>query len=63
MTAREQMVSRIKSLSTEQIMAAVVAIGSSADLDKTVVRVGLLSEYERREGGEAVDALMDRVGL
>jgi hypothetical protein len=63
MTAREQMVSRIKSLSTEQIMAAVVAIGASDDVYQVVVRVNLLNEFERREGGDAVDMLMDRVGL
>jgi hypothetical protein len=63
MTAREQMTSRIAGMSTEQILEAVVLIGGSDDLDKAVVRVNLLAEYERREGGAAVDALMDAVGL
>lgn len=63
MTAREQLTSRIKSLTTDQIMAAVVAIGGSNDIDRVVVRVNLLHEFERREGGDAVDMLMDRIGL
>jgi hypothetical protein len=63
MSAREQMVSRIKSLSTDQIMAAVVTIGASEDIYEVVVRVNLLNEFERREGADAVEMLMDRVGL
>lgn len=62
-TARAQMTAKIAAMSTEQILEAVMLIGASNDLNQTVVRVNLLNEYERREGGAAVDALMDAVGL
>lgn len=63
MTAREQMVAKIAGMSTDQILEAVALIGASDVTEQVVVRVRLLSEYERREGGQAVDALMDAVGL
>ena len=63
-TAREQLTSKIAGMSTEQILRAVTLIGAgNISLDATVVRVNLLNEYERREGGPAVDALMDAIGL
>ena len=62
-TARKNLNSKIASMSTDQILEAVMLIGASNVTEQIVVRVGLLAEYERREGGPAVDVLMDAVGL
>jgi hypothetical protein len=63
-TPREQMAEKIRqTMSTEQIIEAVMLLAHTDDIDKVVVRVALLNAYEQREGSEAVDALMDAVGL
>lgn len=64
MTAREKLVTKVAGMSTDQILEAVTLIGGGdVSPEQRVVRTHLLSEYERRAGGDAVDALMDAIGM
>jgi len=62
--ARDRLQARVADLTGDMLLAAILAIGGgSVAIDKTVVRAFMLSEFERRYGGEAVDALMDNIGM
>ncbi len=55
---------KIKALTTSQIEAALVVINKAWDKftrEELIVRVAMLNEYEQRNGGEMVDALMDKL--
>jgi hypothetical protein len=63
-TARQKLTTRIASLDTVEIVALVARVGGGDVTDaERVLRTHLLAEFERREGGEAVDVLMDSIGL
>ncbi len=55
---------KIAGLSTDQILEAVVVIGGGqVEVEQRMVRALLIDEFIRREGVEAGDVLMDKVGL
>ncbi len=55
---------KIAGLTTDQILQAVVVIGSGqVEMEQRLVRALLIDEFIRREGVDAGDMLMDRVGL
>ena len=65
-SARQRFEAFISKQTDEMLLAAIVHIsakGEAITIDERVARAGLLNEYERRNGGEAVDALMDSLGL
>ena len=62
--AKQILQNKIKALTTSQIEAALIVINKSWDKftrDELIVRVAMLNEYEQRNGGEMVDALMDKL--
>jgi len=62
--AKNKLTSYISSLATEQVVAALRGLNMAWNEyapEQRTVRSHLLSEYEQREGGEAVDALMDEL--
>jgi|TARA_R110000765_G_scaffold400555_1_gene495623 hypothetical protein len=64
MNAKQKLQNRIKALTTSQIEAALVVINKAWDKftkEELIVRVAMLNEYEQRNGGEMVDALMDKL--
>lgn len=65
LTAEAKMNNFLANQSDAMIKAAVVEITNKASIssDDTVVRAALLSEYERRHGGDAVDSFMVELGL
>ena len=56
------MTARIRSLDDAQLDEA-IRILRPVNADQRLVRAALLAEYERRHGSEAVDRLMDELGL
>jgi hypothetical protein len=61
---QNQMQNKITALTTSQIEAALVVINKAWDKftnEELIVRVAMLNEYEQRNGGEMVDALMDKL--
>ena len=64
MIARKTLTAGIAVLTTEQIYAAVRAIGGGqVETDNRMVRAYLIEELITREGEAAGEALMDEVGL
>lgn len=64
MNAKQKLQNKIKALTTSQIEAALVVINKAWDKftrEELIVRVAMLNEYEQRNGGEMVDALMDKL--
>jgi hypothetical protein len=65
--ARARMRAYVGGLTDDQLLAGVVVIGGGGyDVigpEKARVRAELLGEYERRHGGDAVDVVMDSIGL
>jgi hypothetical protein len=62
--ATDILTGQIATLSTEQIISGVKAIGGAhVDTDQRMVRAYMIEELIKREGVEAGDALMDEVGL
>ncbi len=62
--AENKMTTKIQSLSDEQLEAALVAINKDWNAytpEERTVRSALLNEYENRNGGDAVDAMMDKL--
>jgi len=55
---------RIAARSSEELYAVAKTLGSDiADREINLVRGFVLTEIENRDGGDAVDALMDEMGL
>ena len=64
MTTTNPLQARISTMSTEQILAAVRAIGGGfITVEQNTVRYFLFNEYEARKGGRALDELMDELGM
>ena len=66
MTARQRMENFISDQSDEMILAAITDVsakGERVTIDERVARAALLNEYETRNGGEAVDVLMNSLGM
>jgi len=64
MNAKQKLQNKSKALTTSQIEAALVVINKAWDKftnEELIVRVAMLNEYEQRNGGEMVDALMDKL--
>ena len=61
--ARAKLAAAIRSLGDDDLLKGVTGLADDDDADCVVVRVAMLNEYEKRYGGEAVDALMDSLGL
>jgi hypothetical protein len=64
MNAINTIISIASAGSTEQIEEAIVQLGGG-DLDKNeqITRAALIEVFAKRNGAEAADALMDRIGL
>lgn len=60
-----KMILKAMEMTTEQIVEAVTVIGGSDKVSRDVllVRAALLTAYERKTSSEAVDALMDLIGM
>ena len=56
------MTARIQALDDAQLAEAIRILKPANDAER-LVRAALLAEYERRHGPEAVDRLMDELGL
>jgi hypothetical protein len=64
MTTTNPLQARISTMSTEQILAAVRAIGGGfITVEQNTVRYFLFREYEARKGGRSLDELMDEIGM
>ena len=61
----EKLISKAMDLTPEQIVEAVTLIGGDFEVSREVrlARAALLTAYEQKVGGEAVDALMDALGM
>lgn len=58
------LLSRIRSIPTATILEACSALRDAEfGSDRALVLAKLLEEYENREGPEAADRLMDRLGM
>jgi hypothetical protein len=57
--ARVKLNAKVAGMSTDQLIQVAMLLSRAANTEQTIVRVAVLSEYERREGGAAVDTLMD----
>lgn len=54
----------IEKFQTRSIVSLLTELGGGAlEERQNMVRSELLSEYERRMGGDALDSLMDRLGM
>lgn len=63
-TPSEKLTTKIASLSTDQLMAGVVAIGGGVvSVEQRLVRALMIDEFIAREGTDAGDMLMESVGL
>ena len=63
-TARRQLTAKIASLTNDQLLAGVVAIGGGyVSEDRRLVRAMLLEEISTRDGADAADLVMDSIGL
>lgn len=64
MTPRTKLDIYLSNLQTTQILAALSLLGGKTlSPEKNFTRAELLGEYERREGGEACDRVMDQLGM
>ena len=55
---------RIRKMSPALLRACIRGIGGGVvGPDANTVRVALLDEYERRHGGDALDRLLDELGM
>lgn len=63
--AWQKLLAATREQSTDMILSALTTIGGAFEVSQEVrsVRTALLTVYEEREGGEAVDALMDVLGM
>ena len=60
----EKLIAKARTLSTESITAAVEMMGGGhLPTEETMVRAALIEVFIEREGSEAGDALMEKVGL
>ena len=60
-----KLLSKARTLSDEQLLDCIVTIGGAFKVSREVrlTRAALLSVYEEREGEEAVDVLMESLGM
>jgi hypothetical protein len=64
MVTHQDIIDNIRTRDTETIKTCIQIIGGGdVPMEQWIVRVDLLRVYEERMGGEAVDALMDEIGL
>lgn len=63
--AWQALLTAVRAQTTDMILSALVQLGGAFDVSQDVrsARTALLCVYEAREGGEAVDALMDALGM
>jgi hypothetical protein len=62
--AHSQLLDRIHGLDDDLLILCIMNIGGGpVDQDRRFVRAELLGEYEARNGEDAVDAVMDQLGM
>jgi hypothetical protein len=64
MDAKTKLISKIAQMTTKQILDCLAMIGGGmVAVEQRMVRAYLFEEYEKREGGEALDELFEAMGM
>lgn len=64
MNTKNPLQSKVATMSTDQILRSLKMIGGGfVTVEARMVRAALFEEFETREGGEALDALFELMGM